>query len=141
MVKPLEDIVEALAHPDTVSEVANKHKGECTILNLERYWRFAPQAHTPIRKILADVEASKDFRRESFYHPPSTMTIATRYGNGRVKLKESSSGATAGSPSIVRLIARKKMRNCVPHRMASDTQKRRKRLTKVRGTLSDVECK
>jgi len=31
---------------------------------------------------------------------PATIIIATRYGRGSVKLKESSSGPTAGSPSI-----------------------------------------
>lgn len=32
---------------------------------------------------------------------PSTMIRATRYGNGRKRLKESSSGSTKGSPSIM----------------------------------------
>jgi hypothetical protein len=31
---------------------------------------------------------------------PSTITKAALYGNGSVKLKESSSGSTLGSPSI-----------------------------------------
>lgn len=32
---------------------------------------------------------------------PRTISSATRYGKGRVRLKESSSGSTAGLPSIV----------------------------------------
>jgi len=38
---------------------------------------------------------------------PNTTTSATLYGNGNVKLKESSSGSTAGSPSIVIARSRK----------------------------------
>lgn len=32
---------------------------------------------------------------------PSTMIRATRYGKGRKRLNESSSGSTAGSPSMM----------------------------------------
>ena len=39
-------------------------------------------------------------REYAQHNLPRTIMKATRYGRGKVRLKESSSGSTAGSPSI-----------------------------------------
>jgi hypothetical protein len=43
---------------------------------------------------------------------PSTIIRATRYGNGRIRVKPSISGSTAGSPSMLRVKCG--CRGCVP---------------------------
>ena len=67
---------------------------------------MAPHAHTAAReRTHFRQQAILRFRKKESQsrggdHLPKTIIKATRYGRGKVRLKESSSGSTAGSPSI-----------------------------------------
>ena len=59
-----------------------------------------PDSYPIVSKVIIE-EAREHMGENKKRYIPRTTISATRYGKGRLRLKESSSGSTAGSPSIV----------------------------------------
>ena len=59
----------------------------------------APCPYSYVRSVTVELQARVESAVQCIV--PRTVTKATLYGKGSVRLKESSSGSTAGSPSII----------------------------------------